>query len=296
VEDRFLVVNLVVSREALQQNAFDKLLLKNNVQIEPETRAGGFGGELAERRIAPAPSARLRAQTTDEVKSNQQLENKNADVEWMLVEAPAATIVSCTTELNNDTTNFLSVSVEPRKLSAEKSESELGTDLNRKLDSEWTRFSRSGPQQAEHFTRLKDHDFGYGEAASDGVRPFSDAELGEGVVAESRAASGEAPEPLGGVQQGQAAEEPSRVAGDESGRGLARRLPTQVGGGRDELASGSAERYYQAAPTTQAGTERKALTKLDALNKARSDRVQVLFKLNADDSPQPSQKPKDTPE
>jgi hypothetical protein len=102
-----LVVHVFAKREAIEQRAFEQLLLSNGIVVESETPAG-----LMAPRAAPARSLSTAEQPPEEPTEEMEASAHNANIDALLVEAPRNVILSCLTDLKQDDNNFLGVSVE----------------------------------------------------------------------------------------------------------------------------------------------------------------------------------------
>jgi hypothetical protein len=103
-EEQLLVVHVRLTQVAFQNKSFDSLLARNDIELE-ETPA------------APELSAQV-SEELDDQSGLSRLGNEETSVEpvpqceVVLVDAPAAQIFSCMTELDKDTKNYLAVDVE----------------------------------------------------------------------------------------------------------------------------------------------------------------------------------------
>ena len=175
-EEDFVVVHVVVKRDALRNKTFDQLLTKNGIQLEEspeeETASGSAGEKLAEKDNVDRKLDRSAAQ--------------NQDVDVVLVEAPPTTIESCLSDLKQDQTNYLGVSVDdsPANVATDKDKSAMDAEVPaKKLATDLgTRFNRGTvpPQNLERGRREYFYDFyaGRGQEPTGG-RGFGGGEGGK---------------------------------------------------------------------------------------------------------------------
>ncbi len=284
-DGELVVVHVYAKRAALENKAFDQLLTKNGIALEPTVADGDASGDAAaeslssSREPARATSGRVaQRQADDEAKDN-------SAVEVVLVDAPPNTILSCMNDLNIDHANYVGVSVDD---STARDEELAEMPPAKKLATDLGKFSRGiVPQQsAEDFAR--DKYFFYEEAEN--VRRFSGGRGFGGDVGELRQLQKDASESLAG--------------GNETDRGRARRIQLRAGGGRQELERLANGTFFDAAPPTDVKLQHKveAKSQLQSLDKLKSpaaanrDRLQVLFVLRPGDEPAPSLKARNTAE
>jgi hypothetical protein len=151
-----VVVRVLARRAAVDNNAFETLLQKNGVVIEPSAYRLMSEGRVAASEPAQAGSARSRELLTDapaddvaesELKDDRQAAAANhdgaqqsGDIELVWVDAPSKTIISCMNELNRDADNFAGISVDVPPPTVQ--EQAAATTAENKQASQFARFNR----------------------------------------------------------------------------------------------------------------------------------------------------------
>jgi anti-sigma factor RsiW len=148
-DDQLVVVHVLAKRAALENKAFDQLLVSNGIAVdlaapveEPNARherSRTLSGRVAEQPDTPAPA------------------DSEADVDVVLVEAPTPTIESCLKELNQDYANYVGVEVQGATPAAGPSEEPLTPQAApvKKLAVDLGQYSRGiiSRRQKESFAR-----------------------------------------------------------------------------------------------------------------------------------------------
>jgi anti-sigma factor RsiW len=101
--DELVVVHVLAKREALENKAFDQLLVNNGVSFELAPRAADRAAGATRYEAPAAASGRAENQAAPP--------RYDTLVEAVLVEAPPQTIEMCLDELNKDSSNYLGVEV-----------------------------------------------------------------------------------------------------------------------------------------------------------------------------------------
>jgi negative regulator of sigma E activity len=142
-----IVVRVIAKRAAIQNGSFDRLLAANKIELEPQ---------LVERQSLSLGAGKTAKQTESESLAKQRskkAEDHAADV--VFVEAPPSKIESCLTDLNNNSSDFLSVAVNEQPQSGDLSDAistltpttKLGEDLPN-----LSRFNRGAAQAIQKDT------------------------------------------------------------------------------------------------------------------------------------------------
>ena len=130
-QESLVVVHVVANSAAIKNQAFDKLLASNGIDVEAERlsekteRAGGTANRLAKETDADHLADKSALQPAD----------GEAEVDVVLVDAPKPAIVSCLAGLKQDEVNFVGVEVDQPTASVDRSdakspvENKLGFDL-----------------------------------------------------------------------------------------------------------------------------------------------------------------------
>ena len=147
-DDQPVVVHVVAKREAIENRAFDQLLLSNGIAVEAALPAeGAVASDDRYRMLAASGRATERdaAQPADE----------DAEVDVVLVEAPPTKIISCLADLNQDYANYLSVSVDDSS-SADKAPAPAAAQA-KKMGMDLGKYNRGvvSQQQKDFFSRNK---------------------------------------------------------------------------------------------------------------------------------------------
>jgi anti-sigma factor RsiW len=176
-----LVVHVVAKAASFEKKSFDTLLFNCGVAVEPQqpeaakelSLRAGFSREAGERETLGRA-----AKTSGGPVSG------GADVDFVLVEAPAATIVSCLSDLQNDAVNFVSLEVEQPNSAKDRAAGTSARDKS--LASDFDKYNRGtvAPQQKLELNRF----YSYFDVAG---KEAADAGLEEKVRLES--AAGEKP-------------------------------------------------------------------------------------------------------
>lgn len=262
-EDEVVVVHVLAKRSALESKAFDQLLASNGIVVDPEDRELETSADLADRKQPQATSGRVAGQIEEQPAAD------DAEVDMVLVEAPPTTILSCMSDLNQDSSNYLGVSVDDSATTDEVSA--LAAPFTKKLATDLGKYSRGVVPQRfkDSFARDKASYYGFeanGENAREG-RAF-----GGGVGGAS------------GIKQ----EARHLLARDsERDRGWARRVTPQGTVSRDgRERSARGEAIAGVEPMSEASKQRAMLRELKT--SGDGGRLQVLFVLRPGDESAPS--------
>jgi hypothetical protein len=103
--DSLVVVHVLAKPTAIQNRAFDKLLISNGISLEAET----VGNEVADAaKVSPALESESAARQFGNMKAAQHTD----EVDMVLVDAPESAVKSCLADLQKDADNYASVEVE----------------------------------------------------------------------------------------------------------------------------------------------------------------------------------------
>jgi anti-sigma factor RsiW len=143
-----VVVHVVAKREAIENKMFDQLLLSNGIAIQSAMPADSTVAS-ADRYRTLASSSR----TTERAAAPPA--DEDAEVDVVLVEAPPTKILSCLADLNQDSANYLSVSVDESP-SAGKAPAPAAAPA-KKIEMDLGKYSRGvvSQQQKDFFSRNK---------------------------------------------------------------------------------------------------------------------------------------------
>jgi len=151
-DEQLVVVRVLAKPAAIENKAFDKLLVSNGIALDAEQSNGQAGG-LANRVQAPAPLSRAAEADSAAVAAAAADNESNVDV--VLVDAPPSAIYSCLEELNRDSTNYAGVAIEDVP---DNQESASTTAPTKKLAFDLNKYNRGivPPQQQRLFAGDKD--------------------------------------------------------------------------------------------------------------------------------------------
>jgi hypothetical protein len=289
-DQSMIVVRVVAKRDALQHGSFDRLLAANKIDLEPEPAKGqtlSFGaGKLAK----PAESESLAKQRSNKAEDHA--------VDMVLVEAPPSKIVSCLADLNKNSNDFLSVSVNEETPSLDRSDAIATSTPSRKLSVDPTNLSRFNrgaiPQAQKDSVSLHDYYFKIDKpdesTTSGSAGPGGFKSAAEGPPVAQRNASG--------VETWAMKKQP----GPDISRARRIQITTPTNPQPGEVAAATGRAYRpQAAPaetesTKQVASTRKSGERADA--KADNDRTnnwKVLFVFTPEDNPASSPPPDNRP-
>ena len=115
-ENQFVVVHVVAKREAIQNKSFDRLLASHGIDLvsqSPNDQRKTISGHAFRKQ-----ASELAIKQADESAAEQ-------DTDFVLVEAPKPTIISCLASLNKDSANYVGINVDqsavPRKTTSLRS-------------------------------------------------------------------------------------------------------------------------------------------------------------------------------
>jgi hypothetical protein len=145
-DEELVVVHVVARREALENKEFERLLISNGISITPASLSG-------ESNVAPQRDRAVSSRVADGPGGAPPAEQAELDV--VLVDAPATKITKFLGELNQDYRNYLGVSVDDPP-PADKPQA-LETPPAKKLALDLGKYSRGRvpQQQKEYFARNK---------------------------------------------------------------------------------------------------------------------------------------------
>jgi hypothetical protein len=153
-DDELLVVHVTAKREALENRAFEKLLVSNGIAVEsgPAIDDGSFTAGTRIRSLGQSAAQPERSGFGAAGASHEGEEN----VDVVLVEAPTTAIMSCLSDMNQDYSNYLSLSVDDKSTPA-ASASALKAAISSKLKVDLNKYSRGivPQQQKDLFARNK---------------------------------------------------------------------------------------------------------------------------------------------
>jgi len=286
---RPVVVRVLARRAAVENSAFETLLQKNGVVVGPTTQALATKGAAAVSR--PAPAASASAESLADARSNEESKSEDEkilqrlkkapdddDVEFVLVDAPSSTILSCMNELSADADNYVGISVDDAT-ATDKARAAAEADENKQAFG-LARFNRGPVPPSDEPLAEVAHYFDY--LGGDSARR------------ESQQESFAKPVVSGGAKDSELKELEQRAFGEGSGidRGRGLRLPLRAIGKTENPGSSELD-GYAAQSTSDA---QRSSGPLAAPAVPDNGRMQVLFVIRPTDEPAPSLKAKNRPE